>query len=29
LFFILSCDTLILYRIKLESGRIGTLKAAE
>jgi hypothetical protein len=29
LFFILSCDTLILYRIKLETGRVGALKAAE
>ncbi|MGB3142142.1 MAG: ABC transporter permease, partial [Aestuariivirga sp.] len=29
LFFILSCDTLILYRIKLEMGRVGALKAAE
>ena len=29
LFFILSCDTLILYRIKLEMGHVGSLKAAE
>ena len=29
LFFILACDTLILYRIKFEMGRVGALKAAE
>ena len=29
LFFILSCDTLILYRIKFETGHVGALKAAE
>mgnify|MGYP006194099633 CR=1 FL=1 len=29
LFFVLSCDTLILYRIKFEMGRLGALKAAE
>ena len=29
LFFILSCDTLILYRLKFEMGRAGLLKGAE
>jgi simple sugar transport system permease protein len=29
LFFILACDTLILYRIRFDAGRAGEMRAAE